>query len=119
MRIRNEFLQKPVCDRFEADAGRLPAVNPRKWSFYRSADVKTRFMSRLGKKNRLARIPSAPKTRTLHSGPPLYRFQEIFHAIKTGRYPNRNAKLLLQLSASLGYSQPVECGCLPPQSPQP
>jgi proteasome accessory factor B len=25
----------------------------------------------------------------LHSRPPLYRFQEIFHAIKTGRYPNR------------------------------
>jgi hypothetical protein len=28
---------------------------------------------------------------------------EAFHAIKMGRYPNRNAKLLLQLSASLGY----------------
>jgi proteasome accessory factor B len=25
----------------------------------------------------------------LHSRPPLYRFQEIFHAVKTGRYPNR------------------------------
>jgi predicted DNA-binding transcriptional regulator YafY len=67
----------------------LPAVKPRKWSFYRCADVKTRFMPRLGKKNRVALISSAPKTRTLHSRPPLYRFQEIFHAIKTGRYPNR------------------------------
>jgi predicted DNA-binding transcriptional regulator YafY len=67
----------------------LPAANPRKWSFYRCADVKTGFMSRLGKKNRVARIPSAPKARTLHSRPPLNRFQEIFHAIKTGRYPNR------------------------------
>src|SRR5258708_34403726 len=84
-----------------------------------SADVKTAFIPRLGKKNRVARISSVPKTRTLHSRPPLYRFQEIFHAIKTGRYPNRNAQLLLQLSTSLGYSQSVECGCLPPQSPQP
>jgi hypothetical protein len=84
---------------------------------YRSADVKTRFMPRLSKKSRAFRILSAAKTRTLHSRPPLYRFQETFHAIKTGRYPNRNAKLLLQLSASLGYSQPVKCGCLPPQSP--
>jgi hypothetical protein len=67
----------------------MPAVNQTKWSFCRSADAKTTFMPRLGKKNRLARIPSAPKTRTLHSRPPLYRFQEIFHAIKTGRYPNR------------------------------
>ncbi len=67
----------------------LPAVTSRKRSFYRSADVTTAFMPRLGKKNRLARISSAPKTRTLHSRPPLYRFQEIFHAIKTGRYPNR------------------------------
>jgi predicted DNA-binding transcriptional regulator YafY len=67
----------------------LPAVRLRKWSFYRSADVKTGFMPRLGNKNRAARILSAPKARTLHSRPPLYRFQEIFHAIKTGRYPNR------------------------------
>jgi hypothetical protein len=28
MRIRNEFLQKPVCDRFEANAERLPAIIP-------------------------------------------------------------------------------------------
>src|SRR5258708_14927443 len=119
MRIKNEFFQIPVCHRFEADAGRLVVVNPRKWSFYRSADVKTRFMPRLSKKSRAFRILSAAKTRTLHSRPPLYRFQETFHAIKTGRYPNRNAKLLLQLSASLGYSQSVECRCLPPQSPQP
>jgi hypothetical protein len=27
--------------------------------------------------------------RTLRSPPPLNRFQEIFHAIKTNRYPNR------------------------------
>jgi proteasome accessory factor B len=46
-------------------------------------------MPRLGKKNRAGRVSSAAKTRTLHSRPPLYRFQEIFHAIKTGRYPNR------------------------------
>ena len=32
---------------------------------------------------------SAAKSRTLHSRPPLNRFQEIFHAIKTGRFPNR------------------------------
>src|SRR5260221_613833 len=89
MRIKNEFFQIPVCHRFEADAGRLVVVNPRKWSFYRSADVKTRFMPRLSKKSRANRISSAAKMRTLHSRPPLYRFQEIFHAIKTGRYPNR------------------------------
>lgn len=89
MRIRNEFLQNPICLRFEPDARRRPAVNPRKWSFYRSADVKTGFMPRLSKKNRAARILSPAKTRTLHSRPPLNRFQEIFHAIKTGRYPNR------------------------------
>jgi predicted DNA-binding transcriptional regulator YafY len=32
---------------------------------------------------------AAAKPRTLHSRPPLARFQEIFHAIKTGRFPNR------------------------------
>ena len=32
---------------------------------------------------------SGARARTLHSRPPLNRFQEIFHAIKTGRYPNR------------------------------
>src|ERR1700756_6073243 len=32
---------------------------------------------------------SGARSRTLHSPPPLSRFQEIFHAIKTGRYPNR------------------------------
>ena len=46
-------------------------------------------MSRLGKRSRASGLSSAAKTRTLHSRPPLYRFQEIFHAIKTGRYPNR------------------------------
>jgi predicted DNA-binding transcriptional regulator YafY len=89
MQIRNEFLQIPVRHRFEADGGRLGAVNPRKWSFCRSVDGTTGFMPRLGKKARAGRIAPAAKTRTLHSRPPLYRFQEIFHAIKTGRYPNR------------------------------
>jgi hypothetical protein len=28
MRIWNEFLQKPACDRFEANAERLPAIIP-------------------------------------------------------------------------------------------
>jgi predicted DNA-binding transcriptional regulator YafY len=32
---------------------------------------------------------AATKSRILHSRPPLSRFQEIFHAIKTGRFPNR------------------------------
>jgi predicted DNA-binding transcriptional regulator YafY len=32
---------------------------------------------------------AAAKPRTLRSRPPLSRFQEIFHAIKTGRFPNR------------------------------
>jgi predicted DNA-binding transcriptional regulator YafY len=32
---------------------------------------------------------SGVKSRTLRSRPPLNRFQEIFHAIKTNRYPNR------------------------------
>jgi len=46
-------------------------------------------MSRLGKRSRVSTLSPAAKPRTLHSRPPLYRFQEIFHAIKTGRYPNR------------------------------
>ena len=86
---RNQFYENPFRYRSNAHLEPLPTVTPRKWSFYRSADVKTRFMPRLGKKNRTTRISSAAKTRTLHSRPPLYRFQEIFHAIKTGRYPNR------------------------------
>jgi len=47
-------------------------------------------MRRLNKQTR-ARGSAFPGTRsrTLHSRPPLNRFQEIFHAIKTGRYPNR------------------------------
>jgi predicted DNA-binding transcriptional regulator YafY len=88
MGTRNEFLD-PVCRRFEAGVGRLAAVNPRKWSFCRSADVKRGIMPRPGKKSRPGRVLSPAKSRTLHSRPPLYRFQEIFHAIKTGRYPNR------------------------------
>jgi predicted DNA-binding transcriptional regulator YafY len=89
MRIPNQSYQGPFRHRPDAHLESLPALNPRKWSFYRSADVTTRFMPRLNKKSRSTRILSAPKPRTLHSRPPLYRFQEIFHAIKTGRYPNR------------------------------
>ena len=87
--IPNRSYQSPFGQGSNAHLEPLPAVSLRKWSFYRSVDVKTRFMPRLGNKNRATRILSAPKTRTLHSRPPLYRFQEIFHAIKTGRYPNR------------------------------
>ncbi len=89
MRISGQSHEDPFRHRPDAHLEPLPAVTPIKWSFYRCADVKTRFMPRLSKKNRANRIPSAAKTRTLHSRPPLYRFQEIFHAIKTGRYPNR------------------------------
>jgi hypothetical protein len=87
MRIRSEFYQHGVGDCVGAETPRLAVVNPRKWSFCRSANVRTRFMPRLGKKTRAGRIALAAKSRTLHSRPPLYRFQEIFHAIKTGRYP--------------------------------
>ena len=89
MRIRSKFCPHAAGERLGAETPRLPTVNPRKWSFYRPPDVKTRFMPRLSEKNRAVRISSAAKTRTLHSRPPLYRFQEIFHAIKTGQYPNR------------------------------
>jgi predicted DNA-binding transcriptional regulator YafY len=34
-------------------------------------------------------VLAAAKPRTLHSRPPLSRFQEIFHAIRAGRFPNR------------------------------
>jgi proteasome accessory factor B len=47
-------------------------------------------MRRLKKQTRAGSAAfSGAISRTLHSRPPLYRFQEIFHAIKTGRYPNR------------------------------
>jgi predicted DNA-binding transcriptional regulator YafY len=78
-----------IRNRSSAHLEPLAGVLCRKWSFYRSADVRTGFMPRLANKNRGIRTSSATKTRTLHSRPPLYRFQEIFHAIKTGRYPNR------------------------------
>jgi predicted DNA-binding transcriptional regulator YafY len=39
---------------------------------------------------------SRVRSRTLRSRPPLNRFQEIFHAIKTNRYPNRT-----QLASSI------------------
>jgi predicted DNA-binding transcriptional regulator YafY len=71
-------------------------------------------MPRLGKKNRAARIPSAARTRTLHSLPPLYRFQEIFHAIKTGRYPNRtklaDATVFSELAKAIQNKELVEFG---------
>jgi proteasome accessory factor B len=45
---------------------------------------------RLKKQTRARDLSSSgARSRTLHSRPPLNRFQEIFHAIKTGRYPNR------------------------------
>ena len=47
-------------------------------------------MPRLKKLTRVHELASSGvRSRTLHSRPPLNRFQEIFHAIKTGRYPNR------------------------------
>jgi len=47
-------------------------------------------MRRLKKQTRAGGAAfSGARSRTLHSRPPLSRFQEIFHAIKTGRYPNR------------------------------
>ena len=88
MRIRSELYRHGAGQLVGAGTPR-PAVNPRKWSFCRSVDAKTGLMPRLGKKTRAGNVPPALKTRTLHSRPPLYRFQEIFHAIKTGRYPNR------------------------------
>ena len=89
MRTPNRFYENSFRHRSNTDLEPLPAVAQRKWSFYRCADAKTGFMPRLSKKSRSVRISSPAKTRTLHSRPPLYRFQEIFHAIKTGRYPNR------------------------------
>lgn len=89
MRIRSKFYQHGVSEHLGAAIPHLAVVTQRKGSFCRSADVTTRSMPRLNKKSRSTRILSAPKARTLHSRPPLYRFQEIFHAIKTGRYPNR------------------------------
>jgi predicted DNA-binding transcriptional regulator YafY len=89
MRIRSEFYQHRGGECFQVNAPRLLAVDSRKWSLRRSADATTGFMPRLGKKARAGRIAPAAKTRTLHSRPPLYRFQEIFAAIKTEVYPNR------------------------------
>jgi proteasome accessory factor B len=48
------------------------------------------MMPRLKKQTRARGFGlTGARSRTLHSRPPLNRFQEIFHAIKTGRYPNR------------------------------
>ena len=50
----------------------------------------SRVIHRLKKQTRARGLAfSGARSRTLHSRPPLNRFQEIFHAIKTGRYPNR------------------------------
>ena len=84
-----KFYQHGVSEHLGAAIPRLAVVTQRKGSLCRSVDVKTRIMPRLGKRTRADRIAPAAKSRTLHSRPPLYRFQEIFHAIKTGRYPNR------------------------------
>src|ERR1700756_3932054 len=47
-------------------------------------------MPRLKKRSRVRDLTfSGVRSRTLRSRPPLNRFQEIFHAIKTNRYPNR------------------------------
>src|SRR5499427_5343665 len=47
-------------------------------------------MPRLKRLNRARSLSNSEgRSRTLRSRPPLNRFQEIFHAIKTGRYPNR------------------------------
>jgi proteasome accessory factor B len=47
-------------------------------------------MPRLKKRTRFHDLGSSGvRSRTLRSRPPLNRFQEIFHAIKTNRYPNR------------------------------
>ena len=49
-----------------------------------------RVMPRLKKRTRVHGLGSSGvRSRTLRSRPPLNRFQEIFHAIKTNRYPNR------------------------------
>src|ERR1700693_853423 len=47
------------------------------------------MVPRMRKTPRVRDLFAAGKSRTLHSRPPLSRFQEIFHAIKTGRFPNR------------------------------
>jgi predicted DNA-binding transcriptional regulator YafY len=48
---------------------------------------KKRVLSALEATSRANTTPA--RARTLHSRPPLYRFQEILHAIRSGRYPNR------------------------------
>jgi predicted DNA-binding transcriptional regulator YafY len=48
------------------------------------------IMTRMRKKSPVRGLVfSANRSRILRSRPPLSRFQEIFHAIKTGRFPNR------------------------------
>jgi len=55
-----------------------------------SLDGIVNVMPRLKKRTRFHDLGSSGvRSRTLRSRPPLSRFQEIFHAIKTNRYPNR------------------------------
>ena len=55
-----------------------------------SLDGISRVMPRLKKQTRARTLSSSgARSHTLHSRPPLNRFQEIFHAIKASRYPNR------------------------------
>jgi predicted DNA-binding transcriptional regulator YafY len=55
-----------------------------------SLDGIVNVMPRLKKRTRFHDLGSSGvRSRTLRSRPPLNRFQEIFHAIKTNRYPNR------------------------------
>jgi hypothetical protein len=89
MRVWSDFCQHGAGECLGAETPLLAVVKPRKWSFRQYVVGKSNSMPRLGNKSRATRLSSAAKTRTLHSRPPLYRFQEIFHAIKTGRYPNR------------------------------
>lgn len=55
-----------------------------------SLDGICRVMPRLKRRSPVHDLGlSGVRSRTLRSRPPLNRFQEIFHAIKTNRYPNR------------------------------
>jgi hypothetical protein len=73
---------------------------------YHMAQVRRRQFTQTRKKRVLSAPETASRTdayparaRTLHSRPPLYRFQEILHAIRSGRYPNR-AKLAAQIEVT-------------------
>jgi predicted DNA-binding transcriptional regulator YafY len=99
-RLITDERQKPIAnlswDSAQILCGR-PVVGQRLSSLARripssclSLDDSSRVMPQLKKLTRVHELASSGvKSRTLHSRPPLNRFQEIFHAIKTGRYPNR------------------------------